>query len=61
MWNSIKNLFRGPSKEPKNYETQSRLIKDLESCKETVENQKNQITAIIRDSRKLREEKNNTE
>ena len=61
MWNSIKNLFKGPPKEPKNNETQSRLIQDLESCKETVENQKNQITAIIRDSRKLREEKNTTE
>ena len=61
MWNSIKNLFKGPPKEPKNNETQSRLIQDLESCKETVQYQQNQITAIIRDSRKLREEKNNTE
>ena len=61
MWNSIKNLFRGPSKEPKNNESQSRLIQDLESCKETVENQKNQINAIIRDNQKLKEEKNKYE
>lgn len=61
MWNSIKKLFTSPANDDENNKTQTQLIQDLESCKENIENQKNQINAIIRDSRRLREEKNNTE
>ena len=61
MWNSIKKLFTSPANDDENNETQTQLIQDLKSCKENIENQKNQINAIIRDSRRLREEKNNTE
>ena len=43
MWNSIKKLFTGPANDDENNKTQTHLIQDLESCKENIENQKNQI------------------
>ena len=61
MWNSIKKLFVGHAKEDKNKEIQSHLLEELESYKEKVEIHKTQINAIIRDSRRLREEKNKYE
>lgn len=59
MLEFLRKIFTG-NKELKN-QNQEQIIQELESCKENIEIHKNQINSIIRDSRKLRDEKNKHE
>jgi hypothetical protein len=66
MWNSIKNLFTGSTKESKNKETQLQLLQELESYKKETEQSKQKteqykikFEAVVKEIRKLRQKTDN--
>ena len=66
MWNSIKNLFTGSTKEDKTKETNSQLLQELESYKTETEQSKQEteqykikFEAVVKEIRKLRHKTEN--
>ncbi len=66
MWNSIKNLFPGSTKEDKTKETNSQLLQELESYKTETEQSKQEteqykikFEAVVKEIRKLRQKTDN--
>ena len=59
MWNSIKNLFTGSTKEKENKETQLQLLQELESYKKETEQYKIKFEAVVKEIRKLRHKTEN--